>query len=91
LTIALGLLAIELSDLAGWLARKVAAWAATLRYRDQPDRAAVRAQEWVSVIEERPGNLFKLGTALGFAGCAVATRSAEAVRRRSRRRSEIGR
>lgn len=84
-TIVLGVVSIEVSDVAGWLARKVAPWAAKLRYRGQPERAAVRAQEWLSVIEERPGNVLKLGTALWFARGAVLTRSAMAMRRNRNR------
>jgi DNA-binding transcriptional MerR regulator len=41
-------------------------WATRLRYRGAAGRATVRAEELAALIQDRPGNLFKLLTALGF-------------------------
>jgi hypothetical protein len=60
----------ECCDLSPWAARKVACWSARLRYADS-DRAETRAEELAAVIDERPGKLFKLITALCFAGGAI--------------------
>lgn len=89
LTVVLGVVSIEFSEVAPWLARRIARWAAIQRYRDRPDRVVVRVQEWVSVVEERPGKLFKLVTALWFAGGAVAGWSWQGVHRRRYRLRRI--
>jgi hypothetical protein len=65
-----GLLANEFCDLAVWCAHKLVRWSASHRYTD-PGRAEIRAEELAALIDERPGNIFKLMTALSFAGCAV--------------------
>jgi hypothetical protein len=52
--------------------RKIARWSAYLRYADS-DRAETRADELADVIDDRPGKLFKLITALCFAGAAIST------------------
>jgi hypothetical protein len=78
ISIVVGLLANEVTDVSPWLAGKVARWSARLRYAADPNLAATRAEELTALINERPGNLFKLLTALGF-GCsalAVTTRRA---------------
>ncbi|PZF96762.1 hypothetical protein C1I99_16765 [Micromonospora deserti] len=62
-----------MTDLSPWLGRKLVAWSARLRYRDDP-RAGVRAEELAAVINDRPGKLFKLGTALGFLSAALLAR-----------------
>lgn len=66
----------ECCELSPWAAQKIARWSAHLRYAD-PDRAETRAEELAAVIDERPGKLFKLITALCF---AVAATRAWAVR-----------
>jgi hypothetical protein len=81
-TILLGALVIELTEAAAWLAVRVARRAAVLRYPQRPDRAAIRAREWASVVEERPGKLFKLATAIGFVCVALTSRSNAALRHR---------
>ncbi|MEW9533257.1 hypothetical protein [Microbispora sp. NPDC049125] len=70
-----GLLINEACDVSPWAARKLVRIAARLRYTD-PVRAAVRAEELTSVIEERPGKLLKLAGALAFwaAACWVRAR-----------------
>jgi hypothetical protein len=42
-------------------------WAAGLRYRQNPERAALRAEELTALVDDRPGRLLKLLTGLGFA------------------------
>jgi hypothetical protein len=65
-----GLLVNEMSALCPWAAHRLVRWAAN-RWSSDPEVAAAYADEWAAVIDERPGKLFKLLTALGFAGGAV--------------------
>jgi hypothetical protein len=65
IAVVLAIGAAELSDYLSWLAGKMAHASAYLRYGDT-ERAKVRAEEWVKLIEDRPGQILKLGTALGF-------------------------
>ena len=75
-----GLLANELCEFSPWCARKLVRWSAFRRYVD-PGRAEMRAEELTAVINARPGNLFKLITAVGFAANAVIVSSRRAVAR----------
>ena len=77
-----GLLANEFCEFSPWCARKLVRWSAFRRYAD-PGRAETRADEWAGLINARPGNLFKLITAVGFAGAAVAGSARRAVARES--------
>ncbi len=61
-----GLLVNEVTDICPWLAIRLVRWAARLRYPDAPERAATRGEEFAALINDRPGKLFKLFTALGF-------------------------
>ncbi|MER7206356.1 hypothetical protein ABT340_04755 [Streptosporangium sp. NPDC000239] len=70
LGIALGLIVNEACELSPWAARKLVQWSARARYPD-PERAETRAAELVSLIEERPGKLLKLCSAMGFFGAAA--------------------
>lgn len=70
LTICLGLIVNECSDVSPWCARKLVRWSAFLRYSDL-GRAQERAEELAALVDARPGNLLKLFTALSFAGSAV--------------------
>ncbi|MEV0676340.1 hypothetical protein AB0I60_07420 [Actinosynnema sp. NPDC050436] len=63
--ISLGLVANEVGEVSPWLARRLVRWAAEIRYPG-------RAEEFEAVINDRPGKLFKLATAVGFA-CAALT------------------
>jgi hypothetical protein len=65
-----GLIANELCEFSPWCARKLVRWSAFRRYTD-PGRAEMRAEELTAVIDDRPGNLFKLITAVSFAVGAV--------------------
>ncbi|MFI6485182.1 hypothetical protein ACIBH1_45240 [Nonomuraea sp. NPDC050663] len=67
----LGLIVNESCDISPWLARKLIRRAAYLQSCD-PDDAAGRAEEWIALINDRPGKLFKLATAIGFLVCGVA-------------------
>jgi lipopolysaccharide/colanic/teichoic acid biosynthesis glycosyltransferase len=62
-----GLLVNEVTDICPWLATRLVRWAARLRYPHAPERAATRAEELAALINDCPGNLFKLLTAVGFA------------------------
>jgi hypothetical protein len=61
-----GLLVNEATDISPWLAIRLVRWAARLRYLHAPERAATRGEELAALINDRPGKLFKLFTALGF-------------------------
>jgi mycothiol system anti-sigma-R factor len=67
-----GLLANEFCEFSPWCARKLVRWSAFRRYAN-PARAEMRAEELTALINDRPGNLFKLITAFGFAGAAVVS------------------
>jgi hypothetical protein len=56
-----------------WLAAKLMRWSVRFRYRDNPERATIRGEELISLLQERP-TLFKLPTAVGFLLCALAYR-----------------
>ena len=70
LGIVAGLIANELCEFSPWCARKLVRWSAFRRYTD-PGRAKMRAEELTRLIDDRPGNLFKLVTAVCFAVEAV--------------------
>jgi RNA polymerase sigma factor (sigma-70 family) len=67
------LIAGEISGVSPWCAKKLARWSALRRYAENPERAAIRAEELAALIESRPGNILKLLTALGFAAVGLAT------------------
>jgi hypothetical protein len=69
----IGLAGNECSDVSRWLARKLIRWSAHRHYAP-PARAELRSEELTAYIDDCPGNLFKLITALGFAAVAVLTR-----------------
>lgn len=77
-----GLAANECCELAPWCARKLVRWSAFLRYPD-PARAEARAEELAAVINDRPGNLLKLITALTFAGGAALVSTHRSIARHS--------
>lgn len=69
-----GLLINECCEVAPWIARNIVAYSARMRYRDQI-RAEVRAEELRALINDRPGKLFKLITALGFLSSSIFYRA----------------
>ncbi len=73
LAIITGLAANECCDVSPWAARKLVRWSARRRYAP-PARAELRAEELAALIDDRPGKLFKLITALGFAAAAIVIR-----------------
>ncbi|MFI7131943.1 hypothetical protein ACIBQ1_40140 [Nonomuraea sp. NPDC050153] len=73
LGVVLGLLVNEMCDISPWLARGLVRWAARVQY-GATDRAAIRSEELTALINERPGKLFKLMTALTFAIGAALVR-----------------
>ncbi len=82
LGIVAGLLANELCEFSPWCGRKLVRWSAFRQYTDR-NRAEMRAEEWTAVIDDRPGNLFKLITALSFTAAAVIVSGRRAVGRES--------
>ncbi len=79
-----GLAINEVGEWCPWLARGLVRWAARVRYRGRPERAAQRAEELGALIDARPGKLFKLITATGFAGAALPVAALQLLRRRGR-------
>ncbi len=79
------LLANEVCEFSPWCARKLVRWSAFRRYAD-PGRAEMRAEELAALINNRPGNLPKLITAIGFVGAAVIV----SARRGNAQESETG-
>jgi hypothetical protein len=69
-SVLLGLAINECSDVSPWCARRLVHWSAHRRFTDSA-RADARAEELTALIDDRPGKLFKLFTALGFAAEAV--------------------
>jgi hypothetical protein len=65
--VVLGLLINEATDICPWVAVRLVRWAARLLYRRAPERAAIRGEELAALVNDRPGKLLKLFTALGFA------------------------
>jgi hypothetical protein len=76
-----GLAVNEMCDLSPWLARTLVGWAARRRYRADPIRGAIRAEELVAVIDARPGKLTKLLTAVAFAAATAGTVAADTTKR----------
>jgi hypothetical protein len=82
LAIIFGLLVNEATDLCPWLAVRLVCWAARLRYLHASDHAAIRSEELAALVNDRPGKLFKLFTALGFVLHALTVQTApRSVRR----------
>jgi hypothetical protein len=73
------LIANEFCDVSPWLSEKIIRWSARLRYSRDPERAAVRSEELAALLEERPGNLFKVFTAVGFAAVALVQKAEQRV------------
>ncbi|WP_327643744.1 hypothetical protein [Micromonospora zamorensis] len=65
LGILFGLVVNEVTDVSPWAARKLARWAA-YRWATDPEIAAGYAEEWAALIDDRPGKLLKLLTAVRF-------------------------
>lgn len=82
LSIILGLIVNEFSDVSPWAARRLVVWSARLRYGGT-ERAEIRGEELAAVINDRPGKLFKLCTALGFVSTALLIRLLRVVVRRA--------
>ncbi|MFC4536224.1 hypothetical protein [Sphaerisporangium dianthi] len=76
----LGLLINECCDIAPWLARMLVKRSAHLRYNDR-SRAETRAEELTAFINDRPGKLLKLATALAFIFISLVAYGVQAIRR----------
>ena len=70
LSVLLGLMANEIGDVSPWLAKRIIRWSAA-RWSADSEEAAALAEEWSALLDERPGKLLKLFTALGFAARAT--------------------
>ncbi|WP_238007654.1 hypothetical protein KZZ52_56640 [Dactylosporangium sp. AC04546] len=66
----MGLAVNETCDLSPWLAQRIVPVAARLWTRD-PERREVYTEAWLAIINDRPGKLFKLTTALAFLGAGA--------------------
>jgi mycothiol system anti-sigma-R factor len=82
-SLVVGLAVNECCDLAPWCARKLMHWTAIHRYTN-PARAEARAEELVALINDRPGNMLKLITALTFAAGAAASSARRSLAQRMR-------
>ncbi len=71
LALLLNVVSNDVGDWLAWLANRLVSTAATWRYHDRPERAAIRREEFAAILEARPGNLLKLATAIGFAASAT--------------------
>ncbi|MFY1595570.1 hypothetical protein [Micromonospora sp. WMMD737] len=78
LGIVFGLLVNEVTDISPWAARRLTRWSA-YRWTTDPEMAAGYAEEWAAVIDDRPGKLLKLLTALRFALGAAGRAAPRAV------------
>ncbi|MFG1992369.1 hypothetical protein ACGFJ7_20550 [Actinoplanes sp. NPDC048988] len=87
--IVVGLFVNEFGELSPWLARHLVNWAA-YRWTADPRDAADLSREWQGIIDQRPGKLFKLFTAAGFASSAGATVARPALARFWRGRAVRG-
>jgi RNA polymerase sigma factor (sigma-70 family) len=74
-----GLAINECCEVSPWVARKLVRWSAHRRYKD-PIRGEARAEELAALIDDRPGKLFKLVTAAGFAIWAIVAPGRAIVR-----------
>ncbi len=72
-TVVLGLAINECCDISPWAAQALMRWAARCRYASNPERAEIRAIELAALIDARPGKIFKLLTACGFATAALCS------------------
>ncbi|MFF0721327.1 hypothetical protein [Micromonospora sp. NPDC003816] len=80
LSILLGLFVNEAFDISPWLARRLVRWSA-YRWTTDPEIAAGYAEEWAAIIDQRPGKLFKLLTAVQFTFGAAGRAAPRAVMR----------
>jgi DNA-binding transcriptional MerR regulator len=87
-----GLLVNECCDVSPWVAIRLMRWATRLRYGPAARRTTVRSEELAALIQDRPGNLFKLLTAIGFivhALLAAALRKAPRVIKRAKEAAPV--
>lgn len=76
-----GLAVNELCDVSPWLAKLLVRRASYLRYGRNASRAEIRAAEWAAIIEERPGKLLKLFSAVGFFGSGLWSAAGRSLRK----------
>lgn len=70
LSIALGLLVNEVTDISPAIARRLVRWSA-YRWTTNPEIAAGYAEEWTALINARPGKLLKILTGIRFSLGAI--------------------
>jgi hypothetical protein len=66
-----GLMVAEITEMTPRAAKRIVRQAAIIRYGQKSLVANERAEDWVALIDARPGNLLKLITAMHFGGIAV--------------------
>jgi hypothetical protein len=79
--VAAGLLVAEITALSACAARWIVRRAAHVMYGPDTALALERAEEWQAMINARPGNVFKFGTALWYVGAMLSRLVQRAVRR----------
>lgn len=70
----LGVIGNEFLEVSPWLARRLIPRAARL-WTDDPERREILTEEWLAIIDERPGKLFKLMSATAFLVSGLRRRS----------------
>ncbi|MDG4796917.1 hypothetical protein [Micromonospora sp. WMMD1082] len=90
LGVVLGLFVNEVTDISPWIARKLVRWSA-YRWTTNPEIAAEYAEEWTALINDRPGMLPKLLTAMRFSVGAAGRAAPRIIRNRLRAARRIGR
>ncbi|MEV4281475.1 hypothetical protein [Actinoplanes xinjiangensis] len=66
-----GLLVNELCDVSPWMARKIVRWSARMWAHGDPDLVSEYEEAWTAVVDDTPGKLTKLFSALRFAAGAT--------------------
>ncbi|HET8684026.1 MAG TPA: hypothetical protein VFM54_19470 [Micromonosporaceae bacterium] len=80
-----GVLANDVGDWSSWLARRMMRRAAHL-WTSDATITEVYAEEWQAVVNERPGNMLKLLTGLGYLSASLARRGSRKASRVAARR-----
>lgn len=86
-----GLIVAEYTALAPLVAKSIMRRSAWIYYTHDEAVAVERAEEWQALIDARPGNLLKLGTAFFFGTGALGLIAGRAARRALRPAKAIGR
>lgn len=85
-----GVIANEIGDYTSWLARKIVRRAARLWARNG-EMAEAYEEEWQALVNERPGKLLKVLSALGFLGTGICMWGASNAKARIQQRPQAAR